>query len=340
MTELLHEPDGWREVGEAVRAGHAAVAGVDEAGRGPLAGPVVAAAVVLPTGIALEGVADSKRLSPRRREAADTLIRRSAVAHAVGIASSAEVDELNILRATHLAMRRAVEALDPPADFAIVDGLPVRGLPVPHRAVVGGDARCAPIAAASVVAKVARDRLMVEIDARWPGYGFARHKGYAAPEHLAALRRLGPCPEHRLSFAPVAAVRAQLELPLDDRGPAARETRHARGVEGECVAAAHLRAAGWEIVARRFRAAGGEIDLVARRDELLAFCEVKSGRGARAGLAEAVDARKRQRLAQAAEAFVAQNGVPGCGCRFDVIEVRTDPDGRTSVVVHEGAFEA
>jgi len=339
MAVRSSDKPGWREVHEAMEAGYAAVAGVDEAGRGPLAGPVVAAAVVLPPDRELPGLADSKRLTPRQRQAMDALVRETALAHVVAVASASEVDSLNILRATHLAMRRALDALRPPADFAIVDGLPVRGLPVPHRAVVAGDARCAPVAAASVLAKVARDRMMVELDARWPGYGWARNKGYAAPEHLAALRRLGPCPEHRRSFAPVQRAGDQLQLPLGAPAAPGEETRYARGLEGERIAEAHLTASGWEIVARRYRAGGGEIDLVARRDGLVAFCEVKTGRGADSTPSEAVDVRKRERLTLAAEAFVAERGEPERGCRFDVIEVRTGPDGRAYVLVHEGAFE-
>ena len=188
------------------------VAGVDEAGRGPLAGPVVAAAVVFDPDFleaeataSLAGLDDSKKLPASRREFFHALL--SACPHAqIGVASAsvAEIDALNILRATHLAMARALSQLDPLPGFALVDGLPVKGLPVPHRAIVGGDAASLSIAAASVMAKVVRDRLMVELAAQYPGYGFERHKGYGTPAHLAALRRLGPCPAHRLSFAPVA----------------------------------------------------------------------------------------------------------------------------------------
>ena len=190
------------------------VAGVDEAGRGPLAGPVVAAAVAFDKDFfeaeaekSLAGLDDSKKLPAARREFFHALL--SACPHArIGVASASveEIDSLNILRATHLAMARAVAQLAPPPDLALVDGLPVQGLPVPHRAIVGGDAASLSIAAASVMAKVTRDRLMVALAADYPGYGFERHKGYGTREHLDALRRRGPCPAHRKSFAPVAQL--------------------------------------------------------------------------------------------------------------------------------------
>jgi ribonuclease HII len=181
------------------------VAGVDEAGRGPLAGPVVAAAVILPRAPKIVGLNDSKKLTPRRRESLYAeLTLLSGVHWSVASADVDEIDRLNILRATHLAMARALAALPQQADHALVDGLPVSGLPVPHTALVGGDALSTSIAAASIIAKVTRDRLMLDLDARFPGYGFARHKGYGVREHLAALRRHGPSPVHRRSFAPVA----------------------------------------------------------------------------------------------------------------------------------------
>ncbi|MGN0837309.1 MAG: ribonuclease HII [Akkermansia sp.] len=191
-------------------AGYASVCGIDEAGRGPLAGPVVAAAVVLPPGLALPGLNDSKKLTARRREALYTQLREDArVLIGVGMAEAAEIDRLNILRATHEAMARAVAALPAMPDFCLIDGLPVPHFPLPHRALVKGDARCLSIAAASIVAKVTRDRLMLALAQQYPGYGFEKHAGYGTAAHLAALRRLGPCPEHRRSFAPVA----QLLLP-------------------------------------------------------------------------------------------------------------------------------
>jgi ribonuclease HII len=182
------------------------VCGVDEAGRGPWAGPVSAAAVILDPARTPVGLDDSKKLGERRREALDVEIKASALAWGVGFASVEEIAELNILQATGLAMRRAVEALEVVPAFILVDGSYRFDLPAPVRPVVRGDSLSASIAAASILAKTARDRVMVELDQAWPDYGFAAHKGYHAPVHVEALQRLGPCPAHRLSWAPIRAL--------------------------------------------------------------------------------------------------------------------------------------
>jgi ribonuclease HII len=183
-------------------------AGVDEAGRGPLAGPVVAAAVILDAARPIAGLADSKALSPSRRESLAIEVRSSSIAWGLGWADAAEIDAINILQATMLAMRRAVAALQVSPAHVIVDGNrcpDLRGLPFEctTEAVVKGDALVASVSAASILAKVARDAYMRELDGRYPGYGFADHKGYPTAAHVAAIRRLGPSPVHRLSFAPV-----------------------------------------------------------------------------------------------------------------------------------------
>ena len=196
---------------KAWAGGHRRLAGVDEAGRGPLAGPVVAAALTADPDFLqseIDGVlatlTDSKKLSEKRRDAFfDLLDSAPEVEFAVGICSAKEVDNLNILRATHLAMRRAVEGLSPLPDHVLVDGLPVKGLPVVSTAIVKGDSKSLLIAAASIIAKVTRDQRMRELDAQYPAYGFAGHKGYGTKSHMAALLKIGPCPEHRRSFRPV-----------------------------------------------------------------------------------------------------------------------------------------
>ena len=194
------------------RAGVARVAGVDEAGRGCLAGPVVAAAVILDPANPPVGIDDSKRLgSARRRELADILTGGGCTAFAIGVAEAAEIDRINILEAAREAMRRAVRGLRPPAAHALVDGLAIPDFPLPSSPLVGGDASSLSIAAASIVAKTARDRLMVELDREFPAYGFARHKGYATREHRDSLAAHGPCAQHRKSFRPVT----QLALALD-----------------------------------------------------------------------------------------------------------------------------
>lgn len=186
------------------------VAGIDEAGRGPLAGPVVAAAVILDDARPIEGLRDSKLLSARARDELAVCIRERALAWAVAKSDVAEIDALNILQATLLAMRRAVEALAIEPDEALVDGDRCPPLSCPARAIVKGDRDVPAISAASILAKTARDAMLVDLDRRFPAYGFARHKGYGTREHLAALARHGPCAAHRRSFAPV--VQAGLDL--------------------------------------------------------------------------------------------------------------------------------
>lgn len=194
---------------DALRSeGHALVAGIDEAGRGPLAGPVVAAAVILPPGFAHPTLNDSKQLSASRREAihAELTACASGVHWAFAVVEADEIDRLNILGATHEAMRRAFRSLAPAPDAALIDGLPLPRFPVPHRGIVKGDSLSLSIAAASVIAKVERDRIMDAHHLAWPAYGFDRHRGYGTAAHLAAIARLGPCPIHRRSFAPVSAA--------------------------------------------------------------------------------------------------------------------------------------
>jgi len=192
---------------ERSRDGALRLAGVDEAGRGCWAGPVVAAAVVLPAGWAPDGLDDSKRLTPQRREELFAAVRGGALAWGACAVSAADIDRVDILRATLAAMARAVARLDPAPDLVLVDGLQLPPLRCHAEALVRGDGRSAAVAAASVVAKVLRDRIMGAWDRRWPAYGFARHKGYGSAEHSAALRRLGPTPLHRLTWRPVALLR-------------------------------------------------------------------------------------------------------------------------------------
>ncbi len=180
--------------------GYTAVCGTDEAGRGPLCGPVVAAAVILPKDIEIDGLNDSKKLTEKKREKLFDIIKEKAISYAIAEASPEEIDEINILNASMLAMRRAVEALSVPADFALIDGNCSRGFSIPTETVIGGDAKSASIAAASILAKVTRDRGCVELDKLYPEYGIAKHKGYPTKDHMDAVRRLGPSPIHRKTF--------------------------------------------------------------------------------------------------------------------------------------------
>jgi ribonuclease HII len=194
------------------------VAGVDEAGRGPLAGPVVAAAVILPATWAYGGfderlteLNDSKQLTEAQRENFFTIITTHPdLRYAIAIVDAATIDRINILQATHRAMNEALAKLQPQPQHVLVDGRPVKSMTLPQTALVKGDSRSYSIAAASVLAKVTRDRMMLEFDAKFPGYGFAIHKGYGVPQHLAAIQKLGPCPIHRMSFAPLKPRQAGL----------------------------------------------------------------------------------------------------------------------------------
>lgn len=174
--------------------------GVDEAGRGPLAGPVCAAAVILPRGTVIEGLNDSKKLSEKKREQLFDVICDTAVSYAIAFATVEEIEELNILHAAQLAMNRAIEELDPKPDLAIIDGNQAGDIRFPHGTVVKGDASCISIAAASILAKVTRDRFMLDMAQQYPMYHFEKHKGYGTKDHYSALREFGPCPIHRPSF--------------------------------------------------------------------------------------------------------------------------------------------
>lgn len=180
--------------------GYSYVCGIDEAGRGPLCGPVVAAAVILPVGLEIDGLNDSKKLTEKKREALFDIIKEKALAYAIAEATPEEIDEYNILNASMLAMRRAVEALDIPADFALIDGNCSRGFSIPTETVVKGDSKSYSIAAASILAKVTRDRQCIELDKDYPEYGIAKHKGYPTKDHMDAVRLYGPAPIYRKSF--------------------------------------------------------------------------------------------------------------------------------------------
>jgi ribonuclease HII len=195
---------GWKHEKAARRQGALRIAGLDEVGRGPLFGPVVAAAVIFTPGCRLKGLTDSKKLSQKKREEFEVLIRANAIAWSIAAVDVETIDRINIRQASLLAMRLAVQQLANSPDFLLIDGRDTIDWPCPQKPIIQGDAISLSIAAASVLAKVHRDRLLVDLDSRFPGYGLASHKGYGCPEHLAALARLGPTPLHRKSFGPVA----------------------------------------------------------------------------------------------------------------------------------------
>ena len=193
--------------------GYAVIAGVDEVGRGSLAGPVVAGTVVLPLHCKeewIEGIRDSKRLTPRRREISYKEMRAASVIMSIGAASSGEIDGVGIVQATQIAMRRAIDGLPIAPDFLLVDAIELPQIKIPQRSIIKGDAKCLSIAAASIVAKVTRDCMMRDLDAEYPGYGFAQHKGYGTRQHIDGLENLGACPIHRRTFAPVRRLTESL----------------------------------------------------------------------------------------------------------------------------------
>lgn len=194
MTEL------WKLENEIYASGISSVCGVDEAGRGPLAGPVCAAAVMLPRGLEIAGLNDSKKLTEKKREALFDEIKEKAIAYGVAFASVEEIEELNILNATFLAMNRAINSLSASPELALIDGNRNSGIEMPSRCVIKGDGCCADIAAASILAKVTRDRYMLQMAEQYPGYGFEKHKGYGTKQHYEAIRELGASPIHRMSF--------------------------------------------------------------------------------------------------------------------------------------------
>ncbi len=337
------------------------VAGVDEVGRGCLAGPVVAAAVVLPPNVGILALDDSKKLRPEKREELQREILEKAASVGLGQVEAEEIDRDNILQASLKAMRLALADLRVDPQQVLVDGHRTPESPFPEMAVVDGDARSQSIAAASVVAKVYRDRLMVERGRQYPQYGFSRHKGYGTRQHLLALQQHGPCPLHRLSFQPVARLldkgrssrfevfKKSLDgsdslLELERSGRRIRRERHrlggrelqelrraykARlrelddiGKRGERVAADYLRERGYAVLEQGYRGSGAEIDLIAQGEDCLVFVEVKSSRDGCWGYPEErVTKTKRRHLIRAARHYLMVNLPRAGGIRFDILAV-------------------
>ncbi len=321
----------WIEENRLIEKGYRQIAGVDEVGRGPLAGPVVVAAVVLDPAANLpwyDDLNDSKLLSPSKRERLAPLITQGGIAVGIGAAECDEIDAIGIVPATRAAMTRAVANLPVPPDHLLIDAVPLSEPGLPYRHLVKGDSLCRSIAAASIVAKVARDSRMVREDTAYPGYGFAKHKGYPSPEHLECLARLGPCPIHRRSFAP---VRAMLDPVPNDQPP----THRSRGNTGEEAAVSYLESNGYQVVERNFNCPWGEIDIIARQADVLAFIEVKARRHDRLGTGfESITRRKQQRLVLAAQDYLRQHGLQEQPWRIDAIAVRLDSQGSAGSLEH------
>ncbi len=331
--------DPWRYELAAWQEGFDPVCGLDEAGRGPLAGGVFAAAVILPPDFDTRGLDDSKKLREAQRETQYARICAGALAWAVAAASPAEIDRINILEASLLAMRRALAALPLRPAFLLVDGNTVRGFDLPARAVIGGDGASASIAAASILAKVERDRYMCEMAERYPAYRFEQHKGYPTKLHYDLLELHGPCPLHRCSFlrkhAGVLAARELIPAGAGVGSFGEEAFLHngesvPPGGFGEEAAARYLEQKGYAILARNYRVRGGELDIVARDGPVLVFVEVKQRRDADfAPAADAVDAFKRKRLLRAAQGYLDEHRETA-PARVDVIEVYTGPPEETA----------
>jgi ribonuclease HII len=312
--------------------GYRAIAGVDEAGRGAWAGPVVAGAAILPLDSPtlsneLLGIRDSKRLTPRRRAFFYDRIVRTAAALGVGVVGPAALDEMGVVSATKLAMRRALDKLATPPDHLLVDGFPLEYRGVPHEGIVGGDDLCFSIAAASIVAKVVRDRIMVALNGVFPGYAFDRHKGYGTPQHREALYRLGPCPIHRLSYAPMRFMIRQ-NTPGKEKDSMPRGTRRL-GQLGEQLAAQHLDEQGYVICEKNYRCAVGEVDIVALDGECLAFVEVRTRKSKRFGSPEeSITTAKKQKLIEVAQTYLQEHESLPLDWRIDVVSVQLSSQGK------------
>lgn len=309
-------------------AGYDLVAGIDEVGRGPLAGPVVAAAVILPKEYKIEGVNDSKKLSAKKREELYDIILEKAVAYGIGVVSNERIDEINILQATYEAMREALSQLKPRAEYILADAVTIPMVSTPQRGIIKGDAKSMSIGAASIVAKVYRDRLMEAYEEVYPGYGFASNKGYGAAEHIEGIKKQGITPIHRRTFV-------KNFLPQEGNNTTDK------GHRGETLAAKQMEKMGYEILERNFRALKGEIDIIAKKDTYIVFTEVKYRKSEEMGTpAEAVNHWKQQHIIRAAKAYIAQHCLMEMGYdfRFDVAEVLTS-EGKTYFRYTEDAFQ-
>ena len=308
-----------------------AICGVDEAGRGPLAGPVCAAAVIFPPGLRLEEVNDSKKLTEKKREKLFDIIRQEAVAYNIAWADVEEIERLNILNAAMLAMKRAVEGLPVPADIALIDGNKRPELSIPCVDIVKGDALSQSIAAASILAKVSRDRLMLEMSREYPGYGFEKHKGYGTKLHCEKLLELGPCPIHRPSFL----------KKLFDPSAGRRTKKQQTGDRGEFAALEYLTGQGWRLMDKNYHSRYGEIDIIVTKDNVIAFVEVKTrDAGSLSSPAEAVDKSKQKKLMNTANVYLSENP---CDLepRFDVVEIISGgPEQRPEINHIPDAFPA
>lgn len=307
--------------------GYTVIGGTDEAGRGPLAGPVCAAVVVLPQDCMIWGINDSKKLSGKKREELYDVIRQEAIDYGIAMVSPQRIDEINILQATYEAMKKAIEQLKNPLDFLLADAVTIPGLGIPQEGIIKGDAKSMSIAAASILAKVERDRWMVQMDEMYPAYGFMAHKGYGSKSHIEAIEKHGICPIHRRSF---------VKHFVDAKG---RPISKTKGNLGEEIAARELEKKGYQMIERNYRGQHGEIDIIAKKNTYMVFIEVKYRTSLEMGTpGEAVDIQKQQRIKDTALQYIANWGLTELDFRFDVVEI-LDRDGKKMFRHIENAFE-
>ena len=300
------------------RSGYVAVAGLDEVGRGTLAGPVAAGAVILPKKPRrklFNLVRDSKQMSAPQRDEAYALITKAARSCAVGWADASEIDRYGIVPSVRLAMRRAIGRLADPPEHLLIDALALPSTNLPQSSIVRGDSKSLSIAAASVIAKVERDRLMIDLAESYPGYGFESHKGYATEQHREAIRELGPSPMHRMTFRPVAYAKDRLK----------RVHPSTSGEWAESFVVRDLIDRGLEIMSRNYRTRFGEVDLVARDETTLAFIEVRARRSRAFGSpAETISRAKAWRITAACHEYLQRHKLTNADWRIDVAEVQLD----------------
>lgn len=309
LQELQRLQDILRYERECYQNGYTLVAGIDEVGRGPLAGPVVAAAVILPQNHIIAGIDDSKKLTAKKREELCAIIKKEAVAWAVGVVSHERIDEINILQATYEAMREAIGKLNIPPQYILADAVTIPQITIPQKGIVKGDAKSMSIGAASIVAKVTRDAMMEEMDQLYPNYDFASNKGYGSQKHLAGIAQHGLCKIHRRSFVKNLMQKTETE-------------KKEKGNQGELLAAKQMQKLGYTILEQNYRSPYGEIDIIAEKDKVLVFTEVKFRKGTEKGLpAEAVNWKKQQHIIETAKAYLAEHDIADKDCRFDVAEV-------------------
>jgi ribonuclease HII len=331
---IVSPPPNFAEESALHSQGHHLIAGIDEAGRGPLAGPVVAGAVVFPDDFSapwLSNVRDSKQLTPRQRDTLFSSIQEAGISWGSGVVSHQEVDSLGIVSATRKAMLLAVQHLPEDPGFLLIDALPLPQSGRPFKAIVKGDQLCLSIAAASIVAKVTRDLIMAEEDVRYPGYEFGVNKGYPTRAHMEHLQRLGPCPIHRRSFAPVRA--------LLEGNVVAGTSSMKLGELGERAAREHIEELGFTILDTNFRCPYGKVDIIALEGESLVFLEVRTRSSNVMGLPEeSVTPSERRKLIATAETFIQSRTDPPDQWRIDLVAMDVDRQGRiTRIELTENA---